>query len=260
MFSGLEKMMDRVADWIKESDKVVIFTGAGVSTESGVPDFRSPGGIWDRYDPEDMTYQNFITYPECRKKYWELHYTCWHEFQGTVPNRAHLAIANLENRYQKVTAVITQNVDELHQKSGNDPNKVLELHGTMWKINCLSCSQLYPWEDLLYRLDKGENPPECHYCGGLLKPATISFGQQLPKTTLQQAQIKSRNADLFISIGSSLVVYPAAMLPQLAKKSGARLVIINRELTPIDPWADLAIPGQAGEVMERIMHKLEEHD
>lgn len=241
--------IEKLAELIKKSGSIVVFTGAGVSTESGVPDFRSPGGIWDRFDPNEMTFQKFVSSEESRRKYWDLFRTTYQEFQGIEPNRAHLAIAELERRGQ-LSAVVTQNVEELHQKAGNSPEKVLELHGTMWKIRCLDCEKDYPWEDAYRLLEKGEIPGRCPGCGGLFKPATIAFGQQLPMRTLKEAQQRSCSCDLFISIGSSLVVYPAALMPQMAKESGAALVIVNREPTPFDGIADLVIHDGAGDTMK----------
>ncbi len=238
---------------IQDSNNIVVFTGAGVSTESGVPDFRSPGGVWDRFDPNEMTYQKFLSSPQSRSKYWELYHECWREFQGAEPNPAHLAVADLEKR-GKLSAVITQNIDELHQKAGNSPGKVLELHGTMWKVRCLKCEAPYPWDEAFRILEQGETVENCPHCGGLLKPATISFGQQLPLQTLEEAQQHTRSCDLFISIGSSLVVYPAAFLPEMAKEAGATLVIINREPTPFDSIADLVIHGQAGQILASVSY------
>jgi len=251
--------LKHLAGLLKACQDIVVFTGAGVSTESGVPDFRSPGGIWDRFDPEEMTFQKFVSSSESRSKYWELFQVCWKEFQGIEPNPAHLAIAELE-KLGKLSAVVTQNVEELHQKAGNSPEKVLELHGNMWKIRCLECEAPYPWEEAYCQLEQGKMVENCPRCGGLLKPATIAFGQQLPIKTLKEAQQRSCSCDLFISIGSSLVVYPAAFLPQMAKDSGAKLVIINREPTPFDAMADLVIHGQAGESMEHAMELFRSSD
>lgn len=245
--------IEYLSSLIRESSNIVIFTGAGVSTESGVPDFRSPGGIWDRFDPSEMSFQKFISSASSRSKYWEFYRECRKDFQRAEPNPAHLAIAELERR-GKLNAVITQNIDELHQKAGNSPEKVLELHGTMRKIRCLDCEAPYPWEEAIRLLEQGEPVGNCSQCGGLVKPATISFGQQLPLRTLEEAQQRTRSADLFISIGSSLVVYPAAFLPEMAKDAGATLVIINREPTPFDAIADLVIHGQAGQVLASVSY------
>ncbi len=244
-----EDKVEMLADLIRDSQNIVVFTGAGVSTESGVPDFRSPGGIWDRFDPNEMTFQKFVSSRQSRRKYWELFHVCWKEFQGIEPNQAHRAIAELEKR-GKLSAVITQNVEELHQKAGNSAKKVLELHGTIWQVRCLDCQAPYPWEEIFNLLEEGEEINNCSQCGGFLKPATIAFGQQLPVHTLEEAQKRSCSCDLFISIGSSLVVYPAAFLPQMAKESGASLAIVNREPTPFDAIADLVIHARAGESMK----------
>jgi len=241
--------VEKLAELIKNSGDIVVFTGAGVSTESGVPDFRSPGGIWDRFDPNEMTFQKFVSSEESRRKYWDLFKVTYKEFQGIEPNQAHLAIAELEKR-GNLSAVVTQNVEELHQKAGNSPDKVLELHGTMWKVRCLDCGKDYPWEEAYRLLEQGDIPENCPDCGGLFKPATIAFGQQLPMHTLKEAQERSYRCDLFISIGSSLVVYPAALMPQMAREAGAALAIVNNEPTPFDDIADLVIHARAGETMK----------
>lgn len=251
-----EEMLRELAEWIKESRNIVIFTGAGISTESGIPDFRSPGGIWDRFDPSEFSYQNFVSSPVSRRKYWEFYREYWKGAVGVQPNIAHRAVAVLE-RQGKITAVITQNIDGLHQAAGNSAGKVLELHGTMWEVRCLSCNDCYSWKEIFNLLEEGKEVPDCQKCGGLLKPATVSFGQSLPLETLREAQRVSMDCELFICIGSSLVVYPAAQLPETAKNAGAKLAIINRESTPLDRIADLNIKGEAGEVMTALLALLE---
>ncbi len=252
-----KEMLAQIARWIKESQRIVVFTGAGISTESGIPDFRSPGGIWARFDPSELSYPNFVANPVSRRKYWEFYREYWKGAAGVQPNSAHRAVAALEQQ-GKVIAVITQNIDGLHQAAGNSPEKVLELHGTMWEVRCLSCNYFYPWEEVFNLLEEGREVDNCHQCGGLLKPATVSFGQSLPVKTLQEAQRCSMNCDLLLCIGSSLVVYPAAQLPETAKNSGAKLVIINRESTPLDSIADLSIRGEAGEIMTGVLELLEQ--
>jgi NAD-dependent deacetylase len=237
-----------LARLLAESRDTVIFTGAGISTESGLADFRSPGGIWDRFDPEDLSYPRFISSAESRHRYWKFYQQYWLEAMDVEPNRAHFAVARLE-KSANLTAVVTQNIDGLHQKAGNGPEKVYELHGNMWEVRCLSCSELYPWEDILALLEEDKEVHNCERCGGLLKPTTISFGQSLPENVLREAQELCRNCDLLICIGSSLVVYPAASLPEQAKNGGAKLAILNREPTPLDRIADLVIHGEAGEIM-----------
>ncbi len=251
-----EEQLKICARWINESRKGVVFTGAGISTESGIPDFRSPGGLWERFDPSELSFQNFQSSPRSRRLYWEFYRENWRLSKDVKPNRAHLAVADLEKR-GKLIAVITQNIDGLHQAAGNTAEKVFELHGNMWEVRCLSCNALYPWEEIFNDLEKGKEVEKCGHCGGLLKPATVSFGQSLPVQTLRDAQEYCKICDLLICIGSSLVVYPAAGLPELAKSSGARLVIINRENTPVDRVADLVIRGEAGKVMSKILRLLD---
>ncbi len=246
-----------LARWMRDSKNMVVFTGAGISTESGIPDFRSPGGIWERFDPEEMTYQKFLSSSKSRRMYWELYYECWQTFQKVEPNRAHAALATLEKRYQKIRAVITQNIDGLHQKAGSDPEKVLELHGNMWGVTCLQCGYSYPWQEIFSLLERKVTPPGCAECGGLIKPATISFGQALPEDAISRAQLHSVQADVFVTIGTSLMVHPAAMLPELAKQGGAKLVIINRDPTPLDGRADLVLRYNAGDTMSAVLEQLE---
>ncbi len=253
---NLDILADRVAELIVSARKVVVFTGAGVSTESGISDFRSPGGIWDRYDPDDFTYQKFVSSPEARKKHWQM------LGEGLLtsaakPNPAHYAIAELD-RLGKLDCVVTQNVDNLHQRAGVPDNKVFELHGNMQQAVCLSCGQRYPFEQLKARLDKGEEIPDCEVCHGLLKPNAVLFGEALPQDVLQEATARSHACDLFIVIGSTLVVYPAAYMPIYATNAGAKLVIINLSSTPMDQEASVLIRAKAGETMPEIIKKVKE--
>lgn len=249
-------LADRVADLISNAKKTVIFTGAGISTESGIPDFRSPGGIWDRFDPDDFTYQKFVASPETRRKQWQMLQ------QGGLtteakPNPAHYATAEL-SRLGKLDCVITQNVDNLHQRAGVPENKVLELHGNMQWVVCLSCGKRYPLEQVKARLDKGEEIPDCEACHGILKPDAVFFGEPLPERVLKEASARSVNCDLFIVIGSTLVVYPAAYMPAYAVSSGAKLVIINLSSTPMDQQATVIIRAKAGETTSRIVKLVKE--
>jgi NAD-dependent deacetylase len=244
-----------VAGWIVQSKKTVVFTGAGLSTESGIPDFRSPGGIWDRYNPEDFYFQNFISSEASREKYWQMATEMYEPMKQARPNPAHLAIAEME-RLGKLEAVITQNVDGLHLKAGNSPQKVIELHGTAMHISCLHCQKRYERDPIQKRIKEGVKAPVCEDCGGPLKPATISFGQAMPERETQQAYHLSSLCDLFIVIGSSLVVHPAASMPLVAKRGGAKLVIINRDPTPCDDMADAVIHEQAGPTMDGILKEL----
>jgi NAD-dependent deacetylase len=230
---------------------LVVFTGAGISTESGIPDFRSPGGIWTKFDPEDFTIQKFLTSPETRKKQWRV-LLDGGLIVGAEPNRAHHAVAELEEM-GKLTCVITQNIDNLHQKAGNSPEKVYELHGNMKWLRCMDCDVRYPLDKIVERYRLQEDIPDCEHCHGILKPDVVFFGELLPEATLKKATFNATRCDLLIVIGSSLVVYPAASIPMYAKESGAKLVIINNTPTPCDSVADVIIHYSAGEVMERIL-------
>jgi len=252
----LDTLADRVADLIINAKRVVVFTGAGVSTESGIPDFRSPGGIWERFDPDDFTYQKFVSDPEARRKQWQM------LGEGGLTteaksNPAHYAIAELD-RLGKLDCVITQNVDNLHQKAGVPDDKVFELHGNMQWVVCLGCGKRYPFEHIKARLDQGEEVPDCEACHGLLKPDAVFFGESLPEKVLKGATIRSYNCDLFIVIGSTLIVYPAAYMPIYATSSGAKLVIINLSSTPMDQQATVLIRAKAGETMPKVVQRVKE--
>lgn len=246
-----DEQIKAVAELITASQKVVIFTGAGVSTESGIPDFRSPGGIWSRFDPDDFTIDKFLYSAENRDRQWKFLVSNG-LFNQAQPNDAHKAIAWLE-AVGKLCCVITQNVDDLHQKGGNNPQNVYELHGNMSWMKCLGCNERYALDDLFLRYGSQPKAPVCEKCGGILKAEVIFFGEALPEKTLQDATYHASTCDLLIVIGSSLVVYPAAYLPMYAKGGGARLVIINHEETPYDDNADIIIRAGAGKAMTGIM-------
>ncbi|MCX7816003.1 MAG: NAD-dependent deacylase [Syntrophales bacterium] len=247
--------IEKVAGMILESEKIVVFTGAGVSTESGIPDFRSPGGIWSRFDPEDFTIYKFLYDPVARRKHWQFLRESGLFDDSVKPNAAHYAIAWLES-IGKLTCVITQNIDNLHQKAGNNPQKVYELHGNMQWIKCLECYARFDLLDILKKYSHHDEVPYCPNCKGLLKPDVIFFGEELPSQTLREAREHASSCDLLIVIGSSLVVYPAAYIPLYAKMAGARLVIINLSPTPYDNEADIVICGPAGETMTKIVEEV----
>jgi len=253
---NLDILAQKVAELIMGARKLVVFTGAGISTESGIPDFRSPGGIWSRFDPDDFTYQKFVADPEARRKQWQMigegHLTNLAE-----PNPAHYAITELY-KLGRLDCVITQNVDNLHQKAGVPAEMVFELHGNLQQAICLSCGKLYPFERIKARLDGGEEIPDCEECHGMLKPNAVLFGESLPQDVLEEASHRSSNSDLFIVIGSTLVVYPAAYMPIYAHQAGAKLVIINLSATPMDGEASVLITAKAGEAMSKITDKLKE--
>jgi NAD-dependent deacetylase len=244
----------QLAQLIVQSRKVVVFTGAGISTESGIPDFRSPGGIWSRYDPEDFTIQKFLSGLGARKTIWKM------SLEGGLlteakPNLAHYAIAELY-RLGKLDCVITQNIDNLHQKAGVPADRVFELHGNMEWVVCLSCHRRSPMPEVLQRIKEGVEVPDCPECQGILKPDAVFFGEALPQETLQDAIRRARNCDLLIVIGSTLAVYPAAYIPTYARDAGARLAIVNLTPTPFDDYAEVVIRGRAGEVMSKVLEEV----
>ncbi len=250
--------MDNIAavvDMVVKSKKLVVFTGAGVSTESGIPDFRSPGGVWDRFDPNEYTFQKFLESEAGREKAWARYREIWTVIVGARPNSGHYAIAELY-RLGKLDCVITQNIDNLHQISGIPEEMVIELHGTVKWVVCLECGRRYPREEIQARLEAGEKAPKCDGCQGILKQATISFGQPMPERETREAERRSAGCDLFLIAGSSLVVYPAAQMPLIAKNNGARLVIINLTPTPHDDYADIVINEKTGEALSRIVERV----
>ncbi|MCX6011214.1 MAG: Sir2 family NAD-dependent protein deacetylase [Chloroflexi bacterium] len=252
----LDALALEAAALVAAAKKLVVFTGAGISTESGIPDFRSPGGIWSRFDPEDFTYQKFTTDPEARRKQWRM-LGEGHLTTDAQPNAAHYAIAELD-RLGKLDCVITQNVDNLHHKAGVPAEKVFELHGNVQWAVCLSCGRRYPFEHIKARLEGGEGIPECEQCRGMLKPDAVLFGEALPQEVLQEASQRSSDCDLFIVVGSTLVVYPAAYMPLYAVQGGARLIIVNLSDTPMDAQAAVLIRAKAGEAMSRIVERVRE--
>lgn len=253
----MDQAVARGVELIRESEKILVFTGAGLSTESGIPDFRSPGGLWDKYDPSDFYFQKFVSDEKAREKYWQMSSEFYGMMKDAVPNQAHTSIKDLEDT-GKLLAIVTQNVDRLHHKAGNSPDKIIEIHGTTFSVSCLSCKKAYDRNEIEERLRSGIKVPYCDDCSGILKPDTISFGQAMPDKEMREAESHSRQCDLFIVIGSSLVVQPAALMPVYASHGGARLVIINLTPTPYDTEADLVIHGQAGEVMSEVLQRAKE--
>jgi NAD-dependent deacetylase len=247
--------IDRAARLLLEARRAVVFTGAGVSTESGIPDFRSPGGLWDRYDPRQLTYQSFIATEQGRRLYWEIGRRSYPIMRKAEPNPAHLAIAELD-RLGRLDCCITQNVDNLHQRAGLPPEKIIELHGNATRARCLACERGYPRDAVQEWLDEGVDVPRCPACGGIIKPYTVLFGEAMPARAMAEAERRARAADVFVVVGSSLVVYPAAYLPAHARDAGARLIIVNLSPTPCDARADVLIAGKAGEVMDAVIGRM----
>jgi len=235
-----------LARLIDEARRAVVFTGAGISTESGIPDFRSPGGIWTQMAP--IYFDDFLASEAARRETWRRRFAMEDQFGAAEPNRGHRAVDALVHR-DKVDAVITQNIDGLHQASGIPPEKIVELHGNTTYATCLDCATRFELADIRIAFERDGEAPRCHRCHGFVKTATISFGQAMPQAEMRRAEIATLAADLFIVLGSSLVVYPAAGFPELAKRNGAGLVIVNREPTGLDDIADLVINASIGETM-----------
>ena len=231
---------------LQEARRAVVFTGAGISTESGIPDFRSPGGIWTRYQPID--FDDFLHSRAARREAWRRKFATDPTIRAARPNRGHRAVAALVRR-GTAASVITQNIDGLHQASGVPEDRVIELHGNTTYAHCLDCRRRYEIDALRVAFERDEEPPLCELCGGLVKTATISFGQPMPQAAMERAERETLAADLFIVAGSSLVVYPAAGFPELAKRNGAALVIVNRDPTGLDDIADLVLNRAIGETL-----------
>ncbi len=244
----MDDATDTLERLIEESTAIVAFTGAGISTESGIPDFRSPGGVWTKVRPID--FKDYVTSVEARRESWQRRLDGGMKLRGASPNVGHLALARLFDQ-GKLRSVITQNVDGLHQAAGIPPEHVIELHGNATYCKCLSCQRRFELDPLLEEFRRTREPPVCDQCQGIIKSATISFGQAMPIDEMQRADEETARCDLFITLGTSLVVYPAAGYPMLAKRGGARLVIVNREPTEQDALADLVVHGEIGEILGR---------
>jgi NAD-dependent deacetylase len=228
------------------SNRVVVFTGAGISTESGIPDFRSPGGVWTKYSP--ILYNDYISSEESRRESWRRKFDDSYGFNGAEPNRGHRAVEKMV-RDGKVSAVITQNTDGLHFESGIPEEKIIELHGNSTYASCLACGLRHEFDPIKQTFLTDGTILDCQACGGILKPATISFGQPMPEGPMRRAQEETLSCDLFLAIGSSLQVYPAAGFPQTAAQKGAALVILNREPTDLDSFADLVLNMEIGSTL-----------
>ena len=241
-----------VRGWITGATRVVALTGAGISTESGIPDFRGPQGLWTKNPTAEKmsTIQHYMADPEVRKRAWQNRLES--RYLDAEPNAGHRALAELERR-GKLLALITQNVDGLHVKAGSSPERVVEIHGTVREVVCLSCGERAAMEKALARVRAGEADPACRTCGGILKSATISFGQALVPGDLARAETAARRCDLMLAIGTKLSVWPIAGVVPVAKESGARVVILNAEPTEMDSLADVVLRGSIGEILPRLV-------
>jgi NAD-dependent protein deacetylase/lipoamidase len=248
-------IITEVRQWVDQSTRVVVLTGAGISTESGIPDFRGPQGVWTK-DPKAEKLSNIHYYmadPDVRRLAWQgrLEHPAW----TAIPNAGHRALVELERR-GKLHALVTQNIDGLHRRAGNSADCVVEVHGTVHDVVCMQCSWRGPMKDALDRVQAGDADPACRECGGILKSATISFGQALVPEVIDRAMQAATRADLFIAVGTSLQVYPVAGMVPLASNAGARIVIVNAQPTPFDDIADAVISRAIGEVLPLICNSI----
>jgi len=241
--------LDQIVDLVRASARMSVFTGAGISTESGIPDYRGPNGVWARQDIPHI--KTIRTDREARLQFWHDRREQYPEMLARQPNAGHEAIVRFE-RAGKLLAIVTQNIDGLHQRAGNSPDRVIELHGTTHRIRCTNCGRVYAGIDIQDRLEAGEEDPRCPVCGGILRGGTILFGESLPEDALRTAVAVARATDLMLVVGTSLVVNPAARLPVIAKQAGARLVILNLSETPLDDEADIRVTTGAGPALAYI--------
>jgi NAD-dependent deacetylase len=244
--------LEGIAAWLRDARRVVALTGAGISTDSGIPDFRGPNGVWTKNPGAEKlsSLQHYMARKDVRITAWKLRMD--HPSWTAQPNVGHKALAALEEK-GVLDTLITQNIDGLHQAAGSSPEKIIEIHGTMREVMCMECGDRAPMERALERVRAGEEDPDCRTCGGILKSATISFGQNLVPEDMDAARRASETCDVFLAVGTSLTVYPVAFLPQIALDSGARLIIVNAEETPFDDRADVALRSPIGEVLPRLV-------
>jgi len=248
----MRKKIDRAAQLLLSARRVVAFTGAGISTESHIPDYRTDFLVWKKYDTQHFRFERFIASEESRAKYWEMSQDFYLVIQKALPNPAHLALAELEIE-QKLLAIITQNVDQLHQRAGNSASRVIELHGSELTVSCLQCGRSYPRSEVYHWILNGVKVPYCTSCQGMLKPDSVAFGQPMPMEASRRSFQAAVEADLMIIIGSTVQVQPAALLPWKAKEAGAKLIIINLTPTHYDQHADVVIRGRAGKILPEIL-------
>jgi NAD-dependent deacetylase len=247
--------VDALAGLFAAAKRPVVFTGAGISTESGIPDFRGPGGVWDQYDPRELTWQGFIGSVAGRRRYWDVGRAVYPVIRAAEPNAAHRALAEL-HRLGRLACCITQNVDDLHQRAGLPSAAVIELHGNATRVRCLACDAGWHRDEVHAWLEGGVDVPSCPTCGGIIKPRTVLFGEAMPRAALAEAERHARASDLFVVVGSSLAVYPAAYLPAHALDAGATLVVVNLTPTRLDGRAGVVIRARAGDVLPGVEDNL----
>jgi NAD-dependent deacetylase len=248
--------LEQVRSWVEAARRVVVLTGAGISTESGIADFRGPNGLWTKNPAAEKAahISHYLSDPEVRKARWQAQLES--PYRAAEPNAGHLAIVDLE-RSGRLLALLTQNVDGLHHAAGSDPDRIVEVHGTVREVSCLDCGERAPIERALDRVRAGEADPPCRTCGGILKTATISFGQGLVPDSLRRADEAARSCDLLLALGTTLAVYPIAEVVPIAASHGARIVIVNAERTEMDDLADAVVRGSLGEVLPALLTGLE---
>jgi NAD-dependent deacetylase len=248
----MDQTIATVRNWIRNAERIVVLTGAGISTDSGIPDFRGPQGVWTKNPGAEKmaTLQHYVADPEVRKRAWKSRLETF--AVAREPNPGHRALVELERRGTLHT-LITQNVDGLHQAAGSAPDRVVEIHGTIREVTCLDCGERAPMERALARVRAGEDDPACRSCGGILKSATISFGQSLVQADLRRAELAARACDLLLAVGSTLSVFPIAGVVPVAKEAGATVVIINAEPTEMDELADAVLRGSISEILPRLV-------
>jgi NAD-dependent deacetylase len=251
-------VQEHVPDWLTAMRSVTVLTGAGISTDSGIPDFRGPQGVWTR-DPAAaklFTLDNYVADPDVRRRAWRSRRD--HAAWTAEPNAGHRALVDLE-RAGRLRAIVTQNIDGLHQRAGSDPDRVIEIHGTIWEVECLTCADRTPMRVVLDRVDAGEDDPACRVCSGILKSATISFGQALDRSVLRAAVAAANECDLLLAVGTSLTVHPAAGLVDVAAAAGARVLVVNAEPTPYDGMADAVVREPIGTALPALVAALAGH-
>lgn len=242
---------------LSDSSRILAFTGAGISTESGIPDFRGPDGIWTKVDPADFTITRYLANPDLRRRGWRMHVEgrLWGARAQIEPNPGHLALVDLW-KAGRLAGCVTQNIDGLHLKAGLPPEALAELHGNVRQVRCLDCERRWPTEEILQRVEAGEEEPRCNFCGGIVKTTTVMFGEQLPGAVVERAWEMASQADAVLAVGSTLGVWPAAEIPFAAAQQGHPLVILNRGPTEMDHLASVRIEGAAGSVLPALVEEI----
>ena len=254
LVSEREGRIANAVSLLRGASAMVAMTGAGISTESGIPDYRGPGGVWESQKPP--TIGDFLENPETRREFWRRRRTDYPQLAAREPNAGHVALADLERR-GTLLAIVTQNIDRLHQKAGNSERRVIELHGNAHQLRCVACGTVFEADEIQRWLEAGEVEPVCKVCGGILRSGTVLFGDPIPAIALELSLAAAQACDVMVIVGSSLVVNPAARLPEIARRHGASLIVINRTETPVDHLADVHLLSEAGPTLSELIHRLD---